>query len=407
MYLSYSLIAMPLAILGLPLFIYLPTFYANFIDNNIAIVGAILFISRLTDVITDPFIGLLSDKSIKVFKSRKPVMILGFFILIVSFYYLINPIKEYALIYLLIFSIFVYLGWSLVTIPYLTWSSELSYNYHEKTKLNSYREIFTLLGLTIALILPTFTENNLQNKLNLLYLFFIIIFIPFFIFSMIKVKPKIKSFTKKISIKEIKEFYIKNSNFKNLQLGYFLNNLANAIPATIFLIFIETIINDKEAGEWILLVYFLSGLIALPLWVILSKIISKKEIWIYSILLSSISFIFVLFLKQGDVLAFAIISFISGLSLGADIAFPTSMQSDFVQKNENSSMSGLIFGIWTMLTKLSLAFAVVLSFSILGIFGFDQDNINENSKFAVLFTYGLLPVLIKLIAIFYIKKFKE
>ena len=70
-------------------------------------------------------------------------------------------------------------------------------------------------------------------------------------------------------------------------------------------------------------------------------------------------------------------------------------------------MSGLIFGIWTMLTKLSLAFAVVLSFSILGIFGFDQDNINENSKFAVLFTYGLLPVLIKLIAIFYIKKFKE
>ena len=257
MYLSYSLIAMPLAILGLPLFIYLPTFYANFIDNNIAIVGAILFISRLTDVITDPFIGLLSDKSIKVFKSRKPVMILGFFILIVSFYYLINPIKEYALIYLLIFSIFVYLGWSLVTIPYLTWSSELSYNYHEKTKLNSYREIFTLLGLTIALILPTFTENNLQNKLNLLYLFFIIIFIPFFIFSMIKVKPKIKSFTKKISIKEIKEFYIKNSNFKNLQLGYFLNNLANAIPATIFLIFIETIINDKEAGEWILLVYFL------------------------------------------------------------------------------------------------------------------------------------------------------
>lgn len=408
MYLNYALLAMPLAIIGLPLYVYLPTFYANSLNIDIALVGLILFLARLTDVFTDPIIGILSDKSLRVFKSRKPIMILGFLILSFSFYALINPIKEYALYFLTIFSILVYLGWSLVTVPYLTWSCELSYDYYKKNKLNSFRETFTILGLITALIVPSLIDSNLlQDKLNLLFLLFIFLFIPFFITTMVKIKPKIATFTNKFNLKEIKKFYKNNPNFKNLQIAYFLNNLANAIPATIFLIFVESVIKEKDSSEWILIVYFLSGLIALPFWTILSKRIDKKRVWIYSIILASFSFIFVMFLGEGDIYMFAIISFISGLSLGADIVFPTSIQSDVVQEHEKSSISGLLFGIWTMITKLSLAFAVVISFSLLGLVGFDKENLNETSTLTLSFIYGLLPVIIKLSALFFIFKFKE
>ena len=60
-YWFYGLPALPLAALGLPLYIYLPTFYADQLGLGLTLVGSILLISRVTDVISDPLIGLLSD----------------------------------------------------------------------------------------------------------------------------------------------------------------------------------------------------------------------------------------------------------------------------------------------------------------------------------------------------------
>lgn len=408
MSLSYALLAMPLAIIGLPLYIYLPTFYATTLEVNIALVGVIIFIARLTDVITDPFIGIISDKSLKKFGSRKPVMFLGFIILFISFYFLINPLKEYAILFLSIFSITIYLGWSMVTIPYLTWSSELSDNYYEKSKLNSTREMFTIFGLILALIVPVFVKSDeLTDKLNTLFLLFICLFIPLFIFTILKIKPLTKKLYENFSFEDIRSFYKNNKELKYLQIGYFLNNLANAIPATLFLIFMNTVLKEKDSNEWILIIYFFAGLMALPFWTLLSKKTTKKNIWLYSILLACISFIFVIFLKEGDLKAFALISFVSGLSLGADIAFPTSIQSDVVQREKEKNISGVMFGIWTMVTKLSLAISVVITFGILGLVNFDENNPTELNILVVTLLYALLPIILKIFATFFILKFKE
>lgn len=62
---AYGLLAIPVAFLGLPIYIYLPNFYVNEVGLNIALVGIALFLSRLLDMVSDPFIGLISDKKIK------------------------------------------------------------------------------------------------------------------------------------------------------------------------------------------------------------------------------------------------------------------------------------------------------------------------------------------------------
>lgn len=402
----YSLIAMPLAVVGLPLYIYLPTFYATEVGINIAVVGVVLFVARLSDVITDPLIGLLTDFSVKRFNSRKPIMFLGSLVLIASFYFLLNPSLNYPISWLMIFSVLIYLGWSMINIPYLTFSSEISDSYHIKTKLNSFREISTILGLVFALVFPSlFVTDLIQEKLNSLYLLFVLLFIPFFLTSMYKLKVNSYQSSTKISFKQFKSIYNSIPNLKSLQIGYFLNNLANAIPATLFLLFIEVVIKDKGYSDMILILYFLSGVIALPFWTMLSKRVGKKRVWVSSIVLACISFFFVIFLKEGDILFFAIISIITGLSLGADIAFPTSIQSDIVQKQKN--LSGLLFGIWTMITKLALAFSVVVTFGILGIVGFDKENLTSMSILILTLLYGLLPIVLKLIALIFINKFQE
>lgn len=58
---AYGVLALPLAMLGLPLYIYLPTFYAQDVGMDVGMVGALLLIARLFDMAIDPFIGIVSD----------------------------------------------------------------------------------------------------------------------------------------------------------------------------------------------------------------------------------------------------------------------------------------------------------------------------------------------------------
>lgn len=407
MYFYYSLLALPLAVIGFPLFIYLPTFYATDLGVNIALVGVVLFFARIIDVITDPLIGSLSDKSLKKFSSRKPIMIVGFFILSLSFYFLINPFHEWILFSLSFFSIATYVGWSMIIIPYISWSSELSENYYEKSKLNASREMFTILGLVLSLLIPFIIPSvDLSDKLNKLFIFFMYLLIPTFLITMFTIRPVYHKVFRQNPLKSFKKFYKENKDIKYLQIGYFLNNLANAIPATLFLIFVQSVLNSQDSAEWILIVYFLAGFISLPLWTLLSKYRAKKTIWRYSIILACSTFSFVIFLQEGDIYQFAIISFLSGISLGADIAFPTAIYSDVVQR-QKKNITGFLFGIWTMITKLSLAVAILITFGILGLCGFNQDSLRAYDIILVVFLYGVLPIIIKLIALFYITKFQE
>jgi len=148
--LYYALPALPLALLGLPLYIYLPTFYVSEVGLGVSQVGLLLFFSRLLDMLNDPLIGIITDKT----SAHKKLMFLGMLILLIGFYALTHPPKAFLSLWLFSFSLIAYAGWSLITIPYLTLGAKLSDNYHDNTRFSSARESFNIVGLLLALILP-------------------------------------------------------------------------------------------------------------------------------------------------------------------------------------------------------------------------------------------------------------
>ena len=80
-------------------------------------------------------------------------------------------------------------------------------------------------------------------------------------------------------------------------------------------------------------------------------------------------FVWVPFLGEGDVLAFAVICVLSGASLGADLAIPASMQADVLDLDQVESgrrRTAFFFALWSMAGKLALAFAVGIAFPVLG-----------------------------------------
>lgn len=404
---SYALTAIPLAMLGLPLYIYLPTFYAESVGLSVSMVGMLLFVSRLFDVITDPIIGLWSDKT----KSRKPFLLGGAGVLIVCYYALIHPNTEYPHLWLLVISMFVYLGWSLITIPYLAWSAEISENYHDKTHLSSARESATIIGVVLALVLPTLfgVADDPQKSLVILYFSFVVLILIALPVTLRSIHASSHHVTAPMRIITLLKIWKKDKNLKILQSAFILNALANALPATLFLFYVELVLGAAEMTGPLLLIYFIAGIIGLPFWTWLSHRFSKRQSWMASMLLASVAFLFVLTLDRGDVVLFGIISFVSGLSLGADMALPASIQADISQKfeHEGESISGFLFGIWGMLTKLALALAVGISFGILGLAGFESSAPTASSLLVLTLLYSTLPVFFKLLSLILMRNYRE
>lgn len=75
----YGILGIPIAFLGFPLYIYLPTFYVEHIGLGVGIVGFILLVSRLIDMIADPFIGRFCDTYSTKFNI---ILISSFFVLL-------------------------------------------------------------------------------------------------------------------------------------------------------------------------------------------------------------------------------------------------------------------------------------------------------------------------------------
>ena len=59
---AHGILGLPLAIIGYPLAIWIPAHYAGSLGIGLATVGTILMLARLTDVLTDPIMGEISDR---------------------------------------------------------------------------------------------------------------------------------------------------------------------------------------------------------------------------------------------------------------------------------------------------------------------------------------------------------
>lgn len=404
----YALPAFPVALLGLPLYIYLPTFYAQQLGLGVTLVGALLLFARLFDMVTDPLIGLLSDR----LGRRKTPIIAGALLLPAAFYALAHPARGAGALWLLGFSLLVYTGWSLLNIPYLALNAELTPHYHDKTRLAAARETGAILGVVTALVLPyaLSVAEDAESTLRLLgnLLLFTSPILTLLTWWGLREPPR-HHLKRPALFTALGTIRRRHDATLRLMAAYLLNNIANALPATLFLFFVSLVLHSAERTGLLLVLYFLSGLLALPLWTLLARRIGKRRSWMFSMLLASAAFVFVPFLEAGDLLFFTLICLVSGLSLGADMALPAAIQSDIVHaaQTQDETIGGIYFGLWSMLTKLALALAVGIAFTLLGLAGFEPEAPTPGALSVLALLYGALPVILKLAALVLLLRYRE
>ena len=146
---------------SIPVVLYLPFVYSKDFGLSLSEVGLILMIGRLSDVITDPLIGYLSDRTNGRFGRRKPWIAVGATLMMVSAFMLFNPTPPIGNLYLLAWAVLLWLGWTMINIPYYAWGAELSDDYSERTRITGWRQFFGFLGNVSVLSIPVLSGQLL------------------------------------------------------------------------------------------------------------------------------------------------------------------------------------------------------------------------------------------------------
>lgn len=411
--LFYAGLAFPLAMLGLPLFVYLPLYYSESFALGLGLIGTALLLSRLLDVLTDPVIGWLSDRLLP-FLSRIHQIAIALMFLAGALYGLLLPDPESVSFGGLIFwSFLTYLAWTAVQVPYYALAAELSEQSHEKTRLTAMREAWVVLGVLTILLLPFLLELPIESRAfyQLLY--------PIWLVSVVLALALLwclptQSFSPRQETEShavlplIHQLWQREPQVFQIMPLYFLNQLANALPATLFLFFVSDYLQLEDLKGLYLILYFVSGMLALPIWLALAKRLDKARTWQLSMGLAAISFCGVFWLQPGDAIGFAVITLLTGLSLGVDMAMPASIQADMGQKAQGSvkqSIQGILFGLWGLLTKLALAIAAGTALPILEWAQTLETAHNWPEAWPYWLLYAGIPILLKFWAVSRLQRF--
>ena len=386
----YAGISLPIAFLGLPLYVYVPITYAEISAIGLTAAGMVIFLARLLDVVTDPLMGWLQDRFRDHF-SPKYWMMLSIPILIAGVFYLFNPTPDSSLAYLAMAVTATYLGWTMLNIPYLALGSEIGRNTQMRRKVAVWRESGVLLGGLLALVtVALFSDSPLETMSQLFILLLLLTAM------LIVTMPNQPISTQSASSLSSWALLRNSIGLKPLLGLHFINALAAGIPATLFIVFAEEIVavTDTEMGI-LLLSYFLSGLLTLPLWNRIAQRVGVVSAWRFSLLLAIVGFIPVFILGQEDLMLYWWVCVITGASLGADMALPSSLLAKVLQ--DHSKQSGLSqeasgFGLWGMTGKLALAAAVGISFPLL-----DIATDLQAREGALIMLYAAIPIFLKFI----------
>jgi GPH family glycoside/pentoside/hexuronide:cation symporter len=394
---KYSLFAFPLAFIGIPIYIYLPQFLNEIYGLNIGIIGLILFFSRILDAFYDPYLGFISDKYGLTNKSFIVLisLLLGIFFNL-FFYMPYNVTLLYKYIYFSLITITVYFLFSLAYVNY--YNIGLFITDITQSKLSSKRESVLFLGILFASSFPSLIRQFLSNEIDIFRIYGIVFFLVIICSAVFLPKVKANRIThEKSSFLEIIPTYWTNKSAKYILILFFLNSIPVAITSNLLIFYIDIVLKSKQALGSFLIAYFLFAAIGSIIFGFLSKFIERFRILLYSMILASVAFFFTIFIDSQNRDYFYLISIISGFALGLEMPIITSIASDIIKNNFKYSNS--FFGIWTSISKISLAFAAGIFLPIIS----NIDNIfpTISVEFKIITLYAIIPLLIKFIVIIF------
>lgn len=407
-HLRYGALGFPLAFVALPLYVILPAHYGDTLGVPLAALGGVLLASRVLDAIADPLLGMWADRHLGRAQGVWSGMAAASVVLALGFWLVFFPQVEGTqarLWWCAVTLTLTYWAFSACAIAHQAWAARMGGDAPSRARWVAWREGLGLAGVLVA--------NGVATTLGPAVMSATLAVTLVMALALLRRAPRPPAVSDAgaaqapTSAREALAAWLKplqNDEFRRL-LGIFLiNGIANSVPATLVLFFVQDVLQQPTWLGAFLGCYFLTGALSVPLWVRAVRYLGPSKAWVAGMLGYVLCFGGVVTLSAGDGLWYGLICLASGLMLGADLTLPGTLLAGVVQRMGEREgpgalpQEGIFTGWWQLATKLNLALAAGLALPALAWWGYTPGSRSPEALWHLTLVYGALPCALKILA---------
>jgi GPH family glycoside/pentoside/hexuronide:cation symporter len=363
--------------------VYFAIFLTDVVGLPARIAAAAIFIGRSWDYVNDPLVGHLSDRTRTRWGRRRPYLLFGVLPFALSFIMLwVRPTWEnqfglavyYAVAYLLFDTTF-----TLVNMPYVALTPEMTLDYDERTSLTSYRMFFSIAGSLIAFTLPlaivgSFNPENEGRILAMAVLFGLACIVPvLLVFFVTREKSEYMSAVRPGLIESLRAA-VHNKPFL-FGAGIFLFTwVAVDIMQTTLLFFLKYVLQRESQSDLIMGTIFVTALLALPAWEWSARRWDKRIAYIAGISFWAVVQLVLVSLAPDSRLAMLmVLCILAGIGVSAAHVLPWAIIPDAIEWDEwrtHERHEGMFYSLISLMQKIASSVAIPLVLLLLDASGY-------------------------------------
>jgi oligogalacturonide transporter len=357
-------------------------FLTDIVRLNPGLAGVVILISKVYDSITDPFEGILADRTRTRLGRRKPYLLGGIPFVFLSFFLLFYPYNapDETQRFILVIASYLFFSTtvSIVMLNYNALHSELTLDYNERTALSSIRIFFSTVSSILCALLPLEIIKSfadVRQGFIVMGLSFGILFALPFIATVAAVRER-PEFQKPPAPLDWKIFF---APFRIRAFMYSLGMYLMAFVAidtvsSVLVYYMKYYLRRGSEANYVSGGLLVAQVLVLPFYTWLSRRIGKARSYMLGAFLWMAAMLFSLFMgPQNPTWTIYVFAVVVGCATGGIVVMMYAIFPDIPDVDELASgqrREGMFSALVTFLRKMSSALAIFIVSQAINIVGY-------------------------------------
>jgi len=358
-------------------------FLTDVVRLSPGLAGTVILISKVYDAITDPFEGVLADRTRTALGRRRPYLLFGIPLVFLSFFALFFPFDAPAEGQRFVLVVASYLFFStvvsIVMLNYNALQSELTLDYHERTTLSSVRIFFSTLSSILCALVPLEIVKqfaDMRRGYIVMGLAFGAVFALPFIATVASTRER-QEFQRSPTKFNWRQAFIEPfqvRTFVYALLMYLLAFVAMDTVSSVLVYFMKYYLGRGDEANYVSGALLVAQVAVLPLYVALSRRIGKSRAYSFGAALWMVAMATSLLIApQSPRWLIYGLAVVIGVATGGIVVMMYAIFPDIPDVDELRSgerREGIYSALVTFTRKLSSALAIFAVSQVLGLAGY-------------------------------------